>query len=163
MGLLSVLQLRPVAAQRQAGSGSPPPRAPAGRPTLAQAPDAWQQTQRDIAAGVEQLKTAVRREFSEEAPDLIAEIDQKLEKLDGVLDILDDRLSDALRRANAQADPAARANELKNVKAILANYIRYVGSEPLIAGIDANPFGVQIDLKRKLTDSLTRMAVAIGR
>ena len=72
-------------------------------------------------------------------------------------------MSQALRKADAQSDAAARANELKNAKAILADYIGYVRSEPLIAGIDANPFGVQIDLKTRLTDSLTKMALAIGR
>jgi hypothetical protein len=154
MGLLSVLQLRPV---------GPRAGAPARRPTLAQAPEAWAQTQRDIAAGLVQLKTAIRTAFAAEAPELIREIDQKLAKLDAILDILDDRLAQALRSADAQADPAARANELRNAKTILANYIGYVRSEPLIAGIDANPFGVQIDLKRKLTDTLTKMAVAIGR
>jgi hypothetical protein len=155
----------PVAAppQTQSPTATKEPGAPAVRPELVRAPDAWQRTQRDIAAGVEQLKKAIRTEFAEEAPDLIAEIDQKLEQLDGILDNLDDRLSEALRKANAAANPSARANELGNARTILARYIGYVGSEPLIAGIDANPFGVQINLKRKLTDALTRMAVAIGR
>jgi len=112
---------------------------------------------------VQQLKTAIRREFAEEAPELIAEIDQKLDKLDGILDNLDDRLSEALRKANAAADPSALTKELANAKTILANYIGYVRSEPLIAGIDANPFGVQIDLRTKLTEALTKMAIAIGR
>jgi hypothetical protein len=146
MGLLSVLNLT----------------LPAGRPQLVQAPDAWQQTQRDIAAGVGRLKTAIRKEFADEAPELIGEIDRSLDKLDGVLDFLDDRLADALRKAGAQADPAARAKEMKNAKTVLADYIGYVGSEPLIAGIDANPFGVQIDLRRKLSDSLRKVALAMS-
>jgi hypothetical protein len=133
------------------------------RPALTRAPEAWQQTQRDIAAGVERLKTAIRGAFAEEAPAQIAEIDRKLDKLDGILDVLDDRLSVALAKAGTAADPSARADALANAKTILGDYIVYVRSEPLIAAIDANPFGVQIDLRRRLTDSLTKMAVAIGR
>ena len=157
MGLLSVLKLTlPAAARPQLVQAA------AGRPQLVQAPDAWQKTQRDIAEGVGRLKTAIRNEFADEAPELIGEIDRSLDKLDGVLDFLDDRLADALRKAGAQADPAARAQEMKNAKTVLADYIGYVGSEPLIAGIDANPFGVQIDLRRKLTDSLRQVALAMS-
>lgn len=167
MTLLQVLGLRPPASMRarsRSSRSAPAKAAPRSRaPALAQAPEAWQQTQRDIAVGVQQLKTAIRREFAEEAPELIAEIDQKLDKLDGILDNLDDRLSEALRKANAAADPSALTKELANAKTILANYIGYVRSEPLIAGIDANPFGVQIDLRTKLTEALTKMAIAIGR
>ena len=151
MGLLSVLKLTPPAVGPQLV-----------RPPLAQAPDAWQQTQREIADGVGRLKTAIRNEFAEEAPELIGEIDRNLDKLDGVLDFLDDRLAEALRKAGAQTDSAARSREMKNARTILTDYIGYVGSEPLIAGIDANPFGVQIDLRKKLTDSLRKVAVAIS-
>ena len=136
---------------------------PPAPPSLAEAPEAWQQTQREIAKGVEQLKSAIRTSFADEAPDLIAQIDASLGKLDGILDRLDDRLSGALRRAHEATDPTARARELKDAKAILADYIAYVKSEPLIEGIDANPFGVRIDLKARLTSTLTHMAVAIGR
>ena len=151
MGLLSVLKLTPPLAGPQAA-----------RPRLAQAPDAWQRTQREIAAGVDRLKTAIRDEFAEEAPELLAEIDRNLDKLDGVLDFLDDRLAAALRKAGVEADPAARARAMKDARTVLADYIGYVGSEPLIAGIDANPFGVRIDLRKRLTESLREVAVAIS-
>jgi hypothetical protein len=55
-----------------------------------------------------------------------------------------------------------RKTELNNSKTILADYIRYVKTEPLITEIDSNPFGVKTNLKKVLTDSLTHMAQAIG-
>ena len=131
---------------------------------LAQAPDAWQRTQREIASGIAELKNAIRHAFDDEREEeLIAEIDHNLGKLDSILDHLDDRLAHALKRAHEAVDTATRANELKNAKTILSGYISYVSSEPLIAGIDANPFGVQINLRQRLTDSLRQMARAIGK
>jgi hypothetical protein len=63
--------------------------------------------------------------------------------------------------ANAAKDEAARKAELKNAKAILADYIQYVKSEPLIAHIDTNPW-VKVDLKKTLVDTITHMAQSIG-
>ena len=52
--------------------------------------------------------------------------------------------------------------ELQNAKVILADYIRYVKTEPLVGHIDANPFGVDTKLRHVLTESLTHMAKSIG-
>jgi len=51
---------------------------------------------------------------------------------------------------------------LQESKGILAEYIRYVGSEPLIAHLDSNPFGVKTELKATLSKSLTQLARTIG-
>ena len=51
---------------------------------------------------------------------------------------------------------------MKESKAILAEYVRYVGDEPLIEHLDKNPFGVKVDLKATLSQSLTQVAKAIG-
>ena len=75
---------------------------------------------------------------------------------------LDDKLAHSLAKAHAAKDPAARAAELKTSKVILADYIKYVKSETMIAHIDSNPFGVQTNLKKVLTDSLMHMAQSIG-
>ena len=104
----------------------------------------------------------VLAQYAHEHPDLLKEIDQNLVKLDGVLDKLDHRLADSLAKAHQAKDDAARSAELKNAKVILADYIKYVKSEPLIAHIDANPFGVNTNLKKVLSESLTHMAQSIG-
>jgi hypothetical protein len=131
-------------------------------PALAKAPEAWHQARNGIEASIKQLKTAIRNEFAKEAPELIADIEKNMSKLDGILDKLDRRLADSLDKARAAKDAAARSAELRNSKSLLADYIKYVKAEPMIAHIDSNPFGVKTNLKQTLTTSLTQMAQAIG-
>jgi hypothetical protein len=133
-----------------------------GRPALDRAPQVWHQMRGFIDAKVKQLKTAIRREFAGEGDDLLAEIEQNLGKLDRILDNLDHKLADSLAKAHAATNPVARKSELGHSKIILANYIKYVKAEPLIAHIDSNPFGVKPELKRTLVANLTHMAQAIG-
>jgi hypothetical protein len=43
------------------------------------------------------------------------------------------------------------------------DYIKFVKTEePLLAHIDSNPFGVETNLHKTLTEKLTHMAQAIG-
>jgi hypothetical protein len=134
----------------------PPP------PALAKAPEAWHKTRKDIENVLKQLKDAVRKEFADQGKDLIADIEKNMAKVDAVLDKLDTRLAVSLDKARAEQDAAARATELKNSKSVLIDYIKYVTSDPLIAHIDSNPFGVKTNLKKTLSDSLTQMSHAIG-
>jgi hypothetical protein len=48
------------------------------------------------------------------------------------------------------------------VDRLLAQYIGYVKSEPLVAHIDQNPFGVTTNLRALLVGALTDAATAIG-
>ena len=92
---------------------------------------------------------------------LVKEVEGGLAKLDGVLDNVDHRLADSLARAG-NADGAARKTELANTKAMLTQYIGYVTSEPLVAHIDRNPFGVKTDLQTLLASGLKSAAQAIS-
>jgi hypothetical protein len=117
---------------------------------------------RDIVdKNIKELKKAVKGHYAHEHPDLITDIEKNLGKLDGITDKLDHRIADSLKKAHAAKDDAARKAELKIAKAILAEYIGYVKSEPLIAHVDANPW-VKIDLKKTVVDHITHMAQAIG-
>jgi predicted DNA binding protein len=82
-----------------------------------------------MTTSIDQLKAAIQKEFSAEGPELIAEINQNLKKLDGILDKLDRKLADSLAKAHSTKDPAARKTELNNSKTILADYIKYVRCE----------------------------------
>jgi peptidoglycan hydrolase-like protein with peptidoglycan-binding domain len=158
-------------ARALAGAGALPPAPPApapiappklGKPELAKAPQVWHGTRKILDTNIRELKKGVKAHYGSEHSDLLAEIDDSLVKLDGIMEKLDDRLANSLAKAHAAKDAATRAAELKNSKVILADYIKYVKSEPLIAHIDSNPFGVQTNLKKVLTDSLTHMAQSIG-
>ena len=157
---------RALAGLAKAGPPPTPPKPIApptlGKATLAKAPAVWHGTREILKTNIEELKKGVRAHYDGEHPDLLKEIDGHLEKLGGVLGNLDTKLADSLEKAHAAADDAARKAELKNAKAILAEYIKYVKSESMIDHMDKNPFGVDTKLKKVLVDSLTHMAQAIA-
>jgi len=132
-------------------------------PALANASDVWHKTWDAIEATIEQLKTAAKAEFANEEPAVVTEVEQMTSRFDGVLAKLDHSLADSLAKAHAAKDSAARNAELKIAKGILTDFILHVKSDPLIAHIDANPFGVKTNLKQNLSDCLKHMAEAIGR
>jgi hypothetical protein len=134
----------------------------ASKPELSKAPQVWQGTRDMMAKNIKDLKTAVQKQFGNEPPRAIDEFNASLAKLDSVVEKLDNRLADSLAKANTAQDLEGRRTELKNSKVILAQYLNYVKSEPLIAHIDANPFGVKTNLREILAGSLNHMAQAIG-
>jgi hypothetical protein len=132
-----------------------------GKPELVKAPTVWHGMRKIVDNNLAQVKKAVRGHYAHEHPDLVKEIDSNLEKLDGITDKLDHRIADTLAKAHAAKDEAARKLELKNAKGILAEYIKFVKTEPLIAHVDANPW-VKVDLKKTLVDTMTHMAQTMG-
>ena len=78
-----------------------------GKAVLAKAPEVWHGTRDIVDKNIEALKKAVRGEYAHEHPDLLKEIDDNMEKLDGILDKLDHRLADSLAKAHAAKDEAA--------------------------------------------------------
>ena len=136
--------------------------APAPEPALAAAPQIWVSTRELVESRVDALKDEIRARVADEGGELVDEIDGQLEKLDRILGKLDQRLSASLAVAGEAANAAGRSAALKDSKVILAEYIRYVSSEPLIDHLDKNPFGVKTELKASLSKSLTMLAQAIS-
>lgn len=135
---------------------------PAPKPVLAKAPEVWDGARDLLQNRIDELKSAVQAQCSDEKTEVIEEINDQLAKLDRILGKLDRRLSESLAKAGQAGDAAGRNAELKNSKAIFAEYIQYVKSEPLIEHVDRNPFGVKTDLRATLTASLTQLARAIS-
>jgi hypothetical protein len=129
---------------------------------LHKAAEGWHGTRKTVDGKINDLKKAIQAQYANEHPDLLKEVDKGLLKLDAVLDKLDDRLAQSLAKAGSAGNDSARQAELKNSKAILTEYIGYVKSEPLIAQIDANPFGVKTNLKQTLVEAVTNAAKSIG-
>jgi hypothetical protein len=156
---------RALAASGPLPPAPPPPKpvamAKLGKAELAKAPDVWHGMRKVVDTNIAEVKKAVKAHYAHEHPDLLKEIDQNLAKLDAITDKLDHRIAEALAKAHAAKDEAARKAELKTAKTILAQYIGYVKSEPLIGHLDANPW-VKIDLRSTLTTTLTHMAQSIG-
>ncbi len=65
-------------------------------------------------------------------------------------------------RAGAAKDAAKRKAEIASAKTIIADYIAFVKTEPLIEHIDKNPFGVNAQVRKTITDSLTHMIKSIA-
>jgi len=147
---------------KESGDDEGTPAGNENRPALDDAADVWHETRDELSKGIDQLKSAIRKEFANEGPALLKEIENNIKKLDGVMDRLDKRLADSLKNAHGSKDNAARDAELKNAQKILNEYHTYVNSEPLIAHIDSNPFGVKVGMKDLLTSKLDHMTKAIG-
>lgn len=130
---------------------------------LSEAADSWRVTHGRADERIAALKASVKTHYAEEHPELFGHIERSLDKLDVVLVKIDQRLADSLAHAGKAADDNARKAELNQAKALLAEYITYVKSEPLVAHIDRNPFGIKTDLRALLAAGLTEAANAIGR
>jgi hypothetical protein len=167
MGLLDALGLpaKPRAAAKapaaqQAAAGDAAGKAKTQR--LAKAADEWRRTHAQASQRIASLKAAIQSHYADGHPELVQAVEQALVQLDEILDNVDHRLADSLAHASSAADDRARDAELRNAKAILAEYIAYMKGEPLIAHIDQNPWKVKIDLKVLLVGGLTHAAKAIG-
>ena len=134
----------------------------AARDPLVRAPDVWRTTRRQVEAKLEQLKGAIRKAFASEGADLVAEVEQAMKTLDRLFDTLNDDLAKLVTAANAAPDAGAREKYLKAARALLGRMVGYVTSDPLIAHIDGNPFGVKTNLKPTLTKSLKYVVQALG-
>jgi hypothetical protein len=158
---------RALAESGKIGKAPPPPspRAPPedlGEATLGRAPQVWHGTRDILGHNIAELKRAIRQEYANEHPTLLAEIDQNVNRVDVVLEKLDTRLSNTLEKAGAAKTPVQRKAELSSAKAILADYVAFVKNEPLIDHIDKNPFGVNAQVRKTITDSLTHMIKSIA-
>lgn len=136
--------------------------AKASSPELTNAPQAWEGTRELLQTNINALKKAVQAQVAGEGGEIVDDINGQLQKLDRILGRLDRRLGDSLATAAAARGADGRNTALQEAKVILADYIRYVRSEPLIDHLDNNPFGVKTDLKATLSKSLTQLAQAIG-
>lgn len=136
--------------------------AKAQSPELARAPQVWEGTRELLQGNISALKKAVQAQVAGEGGGLVDDVNGQLEKLDRILGKLDQGLSRSLKTAGEAPDASGRTKALGESKGILADYIRYVASEPLIDHLDNNPFGVKTDLKATLSKSLTQLARAIG-
>jgi hypothetical protein len=151
------------AAPSSASAPGAKPAPPAAKlAALGAAPQVWTQTRSVMSKSLDQLSDAIRKEYASEPPEVLADIEKGMAKMSQVTARFDHRLAEAMEKAHKAKDEAARKAELAKAKAILTEHIKYVQSEPMIAHIDANPFGVQTNLKKVLTASLTHMAKVIS-
>ena len=124
---------------------------------LARAAEDWRQTHVQADERIATLKESVKSHYASSHPKLCLAIEKSMVKLDDILNKVDQRLADSLSAASNATNEAARNAELKNAKTVLAGYIAYVKSQPLIDHLDRNPL-VKIELKRLLIGGLSNAA-----
>lgn len=128
-----------------------------GKASLDKGALVWHSTRGILTTNIDELKKGVRAAYGTEVKELVTEIDDSMVKLGDVVDKLDTRLADALDSANKSPEGPARATELKRARLIIDDYHHYVNSEPLIAHMDNNPFGVTTSLRRIIGDALDHL------
>jgi hypothetical protein len=145
------------------GNGSAPAAVadPAKQAALAASPQLWQDTITTVTSGIGKLKDAIRKDFADEAPEVVADIEKNLARIDQVTTRFDATLASLLQSAAAATDEAARKAELTKARAVLTEHIKYAASEPLIAMIDENPFGVSPEIRKTLVSNLTQLASVV--
>jgi hypothetical protein len=151
----------PQAASQTAKTTPASPAAPSHPVRLANASNAWHGTRSIVDGKCKELKQAIRAHYGKSHPDVIREIENNMHKIDAIVGRLDHTLAVSLKKASAAPTEAARTAELRVARGILNEYIRYAKSEPLIAHIDRNPFGVKCNLRQTLAESLTHMSQTI--
>jgi hypothetical protein len=139
-------------------SAGPAPAAAAKQQALAASPQLWQDTITTVTSGIGKLKDAIRKDFADEAPEVVADIEKNLARIDQVTTRFDATLANLLQNAATAPDESARKSELTKARAVLAEHIKYAASEPLIAMIDQNPFGVSPEIRKTLVSNLTQLA-----
>jgi hypothetical protein len=138
-------------------------KAEAAKPgALQTAPQLWRKTRSFVDLAVKKLKTAVREEYKEAAPEVATQLDKAWVKVDRILESLDDSLALTLEKAAKASSDGARQAELGKAKLILAKYIKYTQGEPLIGQLDDNPFGVELNLKKAIAASLRQLAQSVS-
>ena len=106
------------------------------------------------------MKDAIRKDFAGEAPDVVADIEKNLGRIDQVCGRFDKTLAELLQSAAAAPDQATRNAALIKARSAAIAQIKYAASEPLIGLLDDNPFGVSPGIKQKLATVLTQVTNA---
>lgn len=156
---MSLLQALNLPAPPASGAAAAPPPAGKGGASgsdgrMAQAASAWRDAQKQAEGRIGLLKDAVLKQAGEQPDAVRRAIEQGLKKLDGVLAPLGAGLGEALAGGGAASRQAA--------KDAVAAVVERIRNEPLIAHIDANPYGVKTDVKGLLSGALAKAAQAVG-
>ena len=125
---------------------------------LTQAADSWRAIHGEADRRIGALKAAIKGHYASAHPEVLKQIDAGAAKLDAVLENVDHELAHAMASAASSMD----RTKLQGARDVLTRYVGYVSTEPLIAHMDDNPFGVTMGLKALLRDGLNTAAKAIA-
>ena len=124
----------PPAAAQAGPAGQGAPRADGGQVAFAKIKLQWNQAKQAVKDQLAQLGTIIVAEDDDpETADAVRKLDRVLKRFnEGLADTLDDLYN--------QAVPADQPKHLQKAGRIVADYLNYIESDPLIAHVEDNPY-----------------------
>ena len=100
---------------------------------------AWVNVRKKLGSDLQSLERAIL-DYCKTQPDLSTSAAAKVRKLDGILGVLDERLTETLDKALGAPDDAQRLVWHEQARKVLQDYITFVKTDDLLDGIEKNPF-----------------------
>lgn len=123
-----------------ARQNAPAPPADGKQATLQSVPKLWLDTIAAMEADCGKLKDAIRKDFAGESPQVVADIEKNLARIDQVCGRFDKSLADLLQTAAGAPDQASRNAALTKVRAAVAAQVKWAATDPVVALLDDNPW-----------------------
>jgi hypothetical protein len=158
----------PSTSQQRPDTASPAPQPAAGKPaaasgnfvTMQKSRLIWDSARKKVSGEIRAFKTAVRAELDGDPEEAI--VIDALGQLDDILANLDERLLDILDEALNAADPAARSALNEDAKAVIAEYLAYTQSNPLLQQLDGDtPFGMKLSINTTMAATLKALQASL--
>ena len=158
----------PPTSQQRPDAASPAPQPAAGKPaaasgnfvTMQKSRLIWDSARKKVSGEISAFKTAVRAELDGDPEEAI--VIDALGQLDDILANLDERLLDILDEALNAADPAARSALNEDAKAVIAEYLAYTQSNPLLQQLDGDtPFGMKLSINTTVAATLKALQASL--
>ena len=158
----------PPTSQQRPDAASPAPQPAAGKPaavsgnfvTMQKSRLIWDSARKKVSGEIRAFKTAVRAELDGDPEEAI--VIDALGQLDDILANLDERQLDILDEALNAADPAARSALNEDAKAVIAEYLAYTQSNPLLQQLDGDtPFGMKLSINTTMAATLKALQASL--
>jgi hypothetical protein len=149
----------PTSGAAAANSGPAARKEPASQKTIANARIAWIATRQKVEADLDKLHAAFTKAFKGHhmEADLTGVFRQRV---DTVLDTLDENLAHMLNDLNDTSDMAERSNLVDGAHALIAKYVDHIDTDKTIEQLDRNPF-IPVAIRKTMEATLTTLSRAI--
>jgi hypothetical protein len=151
-------------AAMQAPTGPQAARQPDAEPTkgavsYAKARLAWSSARKQMEGDLEKLRQQLLEFYGE--TDILADINRNYtNRVEPILNQMDESLCDVLDDASNATDANKRAELVGQARALIGRYQAFMGSEPMFKELDGNPF-VPLSISATMTKTLTALSAAL--
>lgn len=148
----------------QAAAAAAAPAASGSRSTVApaivytQTRLAWVATRSKVKAELDKLEKSILAHY--QGNEVLPNVVRSVRKLDSVLEMFDESLTDQLDKALNATDAAEKARCHDEARQVIARYQGYLASDPFVQELDGNPF-IPISVRSTLDTTLKTLASKI--